>query len=60
MSKYSKENERITKIFKWTVIIEALCQECHNKEHHAKSERKTRYRFTEDGNITPPLSTKKF
>lgn len=34
--------------------LEALCQECHNKEHHAKSERKMRYRFTEDGNITPP------
>ena len=24
MSKYSKENERITKIFKWTVIITVL------------------------------------
>ena len=40
--------------------LEALCQDCHNKEHHAKSERKMRYRFTEDGNITPPYPRKNF
>lgn len=34
--------------------LEALCQDCHNKEHH-KRERKKRYRFDEDGNILPPI-----
>ncbi len=30
--------------------LEALCQDCHNKEHH-KSEEQRRYCFDEDGNI---------
>lgn len=32
--------------------LEALCQDCHNKEHHA-AERKIRYKFDENGNILP-------
>ena len=35
--------------------LEALCQHCHNKEHHA-SDRKKRYAFDEEGNlISPPI-----
>lgn len=35
--------------------LEALCQDCHNKEHH-KSKRKKRYLFDENGNvILPPI-----
>lgn len=35
--------------------LEALCQDCHNKEHH-KSKRKKRYSFDENGNvILPPI-----
>lgn len=30
--------------------LEALCQECHNKEHHRNSEQRC-YCFDEDGNI---------
>lgn len=30
--------------------LEALCQDCHNKEHH-KEESKLKYKFDEDGNI---------
>lgn len=30
--------------------LEALCQDCHNKEHH-KKERATRYTFDADGNV---------
>ena len=37
--------------------LEALCQDCHNKEHHRK-ERQRRYRFYEDGGILPPISKK--
>lgn len=39
--------------------LEALCQDCHNKEHH-KDEPKLRYRYDEEGNIvyTPLLSEK--
>ena len=33
--------------------LEALCQVCHNKEHH-KQERHKRYRFDENGGILPP------
>jgi len=33
--------------------LEALCQDCHNKEHHKELER-IRYKFDEDGNILPP------
>ena len=29
--------------------LEALCQECHNKEHNAKNKR--RYRVDHDGNL---------
>lgn len=36
--------------------LEALCQDCHNKEHHQKSKEK-RYSFDEDGNVVyPPVS----
>lgn len=34
--------------------LEALCQDCHNKEHH-KQERQRRYRFDADGGILPPI-----
>lgn len=39
--------------------LEALCQDCHNKEHHRK-ERKL-YRFDDEGNIIPipPIVPKK-
>lgn len=32
--------------------LEALCQDCHNKEHH-KRVPKLRYRFDADGRISP-------
>ena len=36
--------------------LEALCQDCHNKEHH-KKETALRYRFDGEGNIIyPPQS----
>lgn len=36
--------------------LEALCQDCHNKEHHRKGGEK-RYSFDEDGNVVlPPIS----
>lgn len=36
--------------------LEALCQDCHNKEHH-RNDKKKRYAFDEAGNlISPPLS----
>ena len=39
--------------------LEALCQDCHNKEHH-KTEPKLRYHFDEEGNIVyTPLSSEK-
>lgn len=34
--------------------LEALCQDCHNKEHH-KSAPRLRYRFDADGGIIPPM-----
>lgn len=33
--------------------LEALCQQCHNKEHHRTGAR--RYAFDMQGNITPPM-----
>ena len=30
--------------------LEALCQDCHNKEHH-KTKRHGRYKFDADGNV---------
>lgn len=37
--------------------LEALCQDCHNKEHH-KQEPKLRYRYDAEGNIIyTPLSS---
>lgn len=35
--------------------LEALCQDCHNKEHH-RGEIKTRYKFDAQGNLlqSPP------
>ena len=38
--------------------LEALCQDCHNKEHH-RAERRKRYAFDEAGNLisqSPPIS----
>lgn len=35
--------------------LEALCQDCHNREHH-REESKKRYIYDEDGNILPPPS----
>ena len=37
--------------------LEALCQDCHNKEHHRRKTR-LRYRFDAYGRIVPPLSRK--
>ena len=34
------------------VNLEALCQDCHNKEHKAKPN--NRYRFDSDGKLLPP------
>lgn len=34
--------------------LEALCQDCHNKEHHEK--KNARYKFDENGNVIPPYS----
>lgn len=33
--------------------LEALCQDCHNKEHHINKE-KFKYKFDDEGNIIPP------
>lgn len=30
--------------------LEALCQDCHNKEHHAAADTR-RYKFDDDGNV---------
>jgi 5-methylcytosine-specific restriction endonuclease McrA len=35
--------------------LEALCQNCHNKEHHA-GETKPRYDFDAEGNVIPKAS----
>jgi Restriction endonuclease len=35
--------------------LEALCQDCHNKEHH-KKEISRRYNFDKDGNVIPPIA----
>ncbi len=32
--------------------LEALCQDCHNKEHH-RQDPKVSYRWSEDGRLTP-------
>jgi 5-methylcytosine-specific restriction endonuclease McrA len=44
--------------FSWD-NLEALCQSCHNSEHHAERKEK-RYGFDDDGNIfdASPLSEK--
>ena len=34
--------------------LEALCQDCHNKEHHKEDKR--RYAFDDDGNVIPKAS----
>lgn len=34
--------------------LEALCQDCHNKEHH-RNDKKKRYAFDEAGNLVSPL-----
>ena len=64
--KYRKESERIWQLIRRLISgqihisvtlcwdnLEALCQDCHNKEHH-KQERHKRYRFDENGGILPP------
>lgn len=33
--------------------LEALCQDCHNKEHHSGDKRQ--YDFDDDGNLIPPI-----
>lgn len=38
--------------------LEALCQDCHNKEHH-KQNKKQRYYFDADGNVTQSPPSKK-
>lgn len=38
--------------------LEALCQDCHNKEHH-RGERKKRYSFDANGNLVyPPIRSR--
>ena len=39
--------------------LEALCQDCHNKEHHKRTS--PRYKFTESGELVelPPIDEKK-
>jgi 5-methylcytosine-specific restriction endonuclease McrA len=34
--------------------LEALCQACHNEEHHRTP--RARYGFDEEGNVIPPSS----
>lgn len=34
--------------------LEALCQDCHNKEHHKRTPQ-LRYGFDADGRILPPI-----
>lgn len=36
-------------------LLKRLCQDCHNKEHHAKNVRAKRYAFTADGELIPPI-----
>lgn len=36
--------------------LEALCQDCHNKEHHQHEKR--RCSFDADGNLLPPIRQK--
>lgn len=54
LNKYTIDNADIT--LKWN-NLEALCQDCHNKEHH-KKEPTLRYRFDAAGNVIPPIQTK--
>ena len=35
--------------------LEALCQECHNREHHGGGGPPPRYRFDGEGNIVPAV-----
>lgn len=48
----SKQGSSVSVTLCWD-NLEALCQDCHNKEHH-KQERHKRYRFDENGGILPP------
>ena len=34
--------------------LEALCQNCHNVEHHSKKRKQKRYIVDENGNVLPP------
>ena len=38
--------------------LEALCQECHNKEHATRRPSAARYEFRADGSLSPPPSGK--
>lgn len=38
--------------------LEALCQDCHNKEHH-KQDRTRRYSFDDNGNVIAGTGTEK-
>ncbi|MCL2189825.1 MAG: HNH endonuclease [Defluviitaleaceae bacterium] len=37
--------------------LEALCQDCHNKEHHKAVRQAGRYAFDEAGNVVQPPSS---
>jgi len=39
--------------------LEALCQDCHNREHHG-APRVARYVFGENGEVYPPMPQNKF
>lgn len=59
LTKYNIHNPYIS--LSWD-NLEALCQNCHNKEHH-KAKSKINYHFDKDGNLiddTPPIKNNQF
>lgn len=50
----TRENINDTSVALCWDNLEALCQDCHNKEHH-KQEKQRRYRFDENGDMLPPI-----
>lgn len=53
----TRENINDTSVTLCWDNLEALCQDCHNKEHHKRAPR-LRYRFDADGGILPPIQNK--
>ena len=53
---YVEENYRCQRIA--GKLLEYVCEDCHNKEHH-RNDKKKRYAFDEAGNlISPPIRSK--